>query len=233
MLKRLLYFMIIITAVSSLAAAPQVTIRRPGNGFVKKRLVEITGRITGFSGSWAVMVYNGISRRIGVRSGVFKTKMVLSRGDNLVEVIAREGKEVGRGRVSFYADVPKCDLKIVLSWETDRTDMDLWVWDPGGEKVFYSHKTSKVGGQLDIDVTTGYGPETFTMKDAVAGNYQIQVQNFNPGKSPVTRMRVDVVLFEGTDRETRKSYRIVSFRRSEVLNVVSFTITPGLEFRLR
>lgn len=233
MLKRIIIVAVLTVALSPLAAAPKVTINRPGNGFVKKRLVEISGRITGFSGSWAVMVYNGISRRIGVRNGLFKTKMVLSRGDNLVEVIAREGKEVGRGNVNFYADVPKCDLKIVLSWETDRTDMDLWVWDPGGEKVFYSHKTSKVGGQLDIDVTTGYGPETFTMKDAVAGNYQIQVQNFNPRNSPVTRMRVDVVLFEGTDREMRKSYRVVSFRRSEVLNVVSFTITPAMEFKLR
>ena len=215
------------------AAAPVVTIERPGNGYVTRRLIEIKGTVSGMKQDWAVLVYNGISRRIGIQGGRFSTKLVLSRGDNLIEVIAREGKAVGRARASFYANVPKCDLKIVLTWDTDKTDMDLWVWDPGGEKVFYSHKTSKVGGQLDIDVTTGYGPETFTLQDAVAGNYQIQIQNYSPGQSPVTRMRVDLILFEGTDRELRRSFPVVSFRQSEVINVVSFSLTPGMEFRLR
>lgn len=216
-----------------LAAELQVKIENPGEGFVTERLIEIRGTVTGSTNDWAVMVYNGVSRRIGVQNGRFSTKMVLSRGDNLIEVIASDGKDTARDRVSFYANVPKCDVKIVLTWETDKTDMDLWVTDPSGEKVFYAHKTSKIGGQLDIDVTTGYGPETFTLKDAVAGDYQIQIQNFTPGKSPVTRMRVDLILFEGTDRELRRSYSVVAFRESEVISVVSFAITPGMEFLIR
>lgn len=228
-----LFVALMLSSPLLLCAGLQVRIESPGEGYVTRRLIEIKGTVTGSTNDWAVMVYNGISSRIGVQNGRFSTKLVLSRGDNLIEVIASDGTDTARDRVSFYANVPKCDIKIVLTWETDKTDMDLWVTDPGGEKVFYAHKSSKVGGQLDIDVTTGYGPETFTLKDAVAGNYQIQVQNYSPGKSPVTRMRVDLVLFEGTDREQRKSFSVVAFRTSEVVNVVSFAITPDMEYRPR
>ncbi len=40
--------------------------------------------------------------------------------------------------------------------------MDLWVTGPDGEKVFYSNQRGKAGGTLDVDVTDGYGPETYT-----------------------------------------------------------------------
>ena len=53
--------------------------------------------------------------------------------------------------------------------------MDLWVIDPTGEKCFYANRSIKSGGNLDVDVTTGYGPETFSMAKALPGGYSVQV----------------------------------------------------------
>ena len=216
------------------AAVPEVVIESPRGGYISEPIVTISGTVKNASDKFATLVYNGVSQRVAVsENGSFSAKMVLSHGDALVEVQARNSDGIGRDRVSFYANVEKVAMKVVLVWDSNGTDMDLWVTGPDGEKVFYANKTGKAGGQLDIDVTTGYGPETFTCKTPQAGTWQIQIQNFTPGKSPVTRMRVDLILFEGTDRELRRSYSVVAFRESEVISVVSFAITPGMEFRIR
>jgi len=103
------------------------------------------------------------------------------------------------------------DIKIYLSWDTDQTDIDLWVTTPGGEKVFYSHKQGKHGEALFDDVTTGYGPESFTANRAEHGDYTVQV-NFYGTRSGFKEARgeVVVVLDEGRAAERREvfPYRI-------------------------
>ena len=83
------------------------------------------------------------------------------------------------------------------------SDVDLWVTTPGGEKVFYQHKVGKNGEALFDDVTTGYGPESFTAKDAQPGEYLVQVNYYGSRRSqfPEARGEVTVVLHEGSDRE--------------------------------
>src|SRR5262249_21888387 len=71
------------------------------------------------------------------------------------------------------------DVKVYLTWDTDRSDVDLWVDNPAGEKVFYSHKNGSHGDALFDDVTTGYGPESYTAKDAQPGVYTIRVNYFS------------------------------------------------------
>jgi hypothetical protein len=40
-------------------------------------------------------------------------------------------------------------------------------------------------------------------------------------------MRIDLILFEGTDREERRTWNITSLRAGEVMNVGSFVIDGG------
>ncbi len=105
------------------------------------------------------------------------------------------------------------DIKIYLTWDTDRSDVDLWVVNPAGEKVFYSHKSGKFGGTLFGDVTNGYGPESFTASAASVGEYKIQVNYYSEGSSnfPEARGEVVVVLNEGQPGETR---RVLPYRLS-------------------
>lgn len=70
------------------------------------------------------------------------------------------------------------DLRIVINWSSDNTDIDLWVIDPYGEKTFYSNKVSRIGGKISNDITRGYGPEEFMIKQAVTGTYKIQANYY-------------------------------------------------------
>ena len=106
------------------------------------------------------------------------------------------------------------DVKVYLTWDTDKSDVDLWVTNPAGEKVFYSHKQGRFGGALYDDVTTGYGPESFTAKAAEAGEYLVQVNYYGIGRSNFSEARGEVVvlLHEGQADEERHvlPYRLFS-----------------------
>ncbi|MFH1194708.1 MAG: hypothetical protein V1720_03285 [bacterium] len=67
-------------------------------------------------------------------------------------------------------------LQISLSWNTDETDLDLWVTDPSGFRIYYGDTLSTTGGKLDRDDTDGYGPENIFWKDSAPdGEYKVQV----------------------------------------------------------
>lgn len=70
------------------------------------------------------------------------------------------------------------DIRVVIDWDTDNVDIDLWVTDPIGEKCFYSNADTKIGGHMSKDFTRGYGPEEFLIKKAIKGKYKIEVNYY-------------------------------------------------------
>ncbi|MBE6327494.1 MAG: DUF2135 domain-containing protein [Bacteroidales bacterium] len=70
------------------------------------------------------------------------------------------------------------DIRVLLSWNTNDSDIDLWVTDPNGEKCYYAHQRTVIGGRLSEDITRGYGPEEFCIKEAKEGDYKIQVHYY-------------------------------------------------------
>ena len=68
---------------------------------------------------------------------------------------------------------------MTISWNTDNTDVDLWVIEPGGEKCFYGHRKTSNGGELTQDIVNGYGPERYQMIKAKKGDYDIIVHFFS------------------------------------------------------
>jgi Ca-activated chloride channel homolog len=67
-------------------------------------------------------------------------------------------------------------LRVTMAWDTDDTDIDLWVTDPNTEKADYSHRLTYQGGAMSPDATGGYGPEEFALKQAKPGKYLVQAQ---------------------------------------------------------
>jgi hypothetical protein len=119
------------------------------------------------------------------------------------------------------------DVKIVLSWETSGTDVDLWITAPGEEKCSYQQKYTFRGGRLDRDDTDGHGPETYTMPDMRPGEWLVQV-NYYSG-TVVTRGKVEIVLYEGTDREIAWTFPFELEKAKETI-----TLFKGpFEFRTR
>jgi tetratricopeptide (TPR) repeat protein len=70
------------------------------------------------------------------------------------------------------------DVRVALAWDTDNTDIDLWVKDPNGEWVSYGHLLSRQGGRNSRDVTQGYGPEVFSLKKAIPGTYEVHAKYY-------------------------------------------------------
>ena len=77
-------------------------------------------------------------------------------------------------------------IRVVLTWDSDNSDMDLWVIDPNGEKTFYGNKNSYQGGKISNDFTGGYGPEVFWLKEPKSGEYTIKAHYFGDRQQIVT-----------------------------------------------
>lgn len=124
---------------------------------------------------------------------------------------------------------PQNDIKVYLTWDTDHSDVDLWVTNPAGEKVFYSHKQGKFGEALYDDVTTGYGPESFTAPEAVPGDYVVQVNYFGRGRSNFSEARgeVVIVLDEGKPTEQKHVLPYRLFDEKETVTVARVRVAQG------
>lgn len=72
------------------------------------------------------------------------------------------------------------DLRVTLEWNTDRSDMDLWVDEPSGERCYYANSRTASGGRISNDMTNGFGPEEYLLRRAPAGDYVIQANVFRP-----------------------------------------------------
>lgn len=88
-------------------------------------------------------------------------------------------------------EVGSGDIQISLTWNTS-TDVDLWLTEPDGNRIWYQSRTSPSGGELDYDNTSGYGPENiFYLNEAPAGEYKVEV-NYYSGAPTVTNYNVVV-----------------------------------------
>ncbi|WP_332801894.1 VIT domain-containing protein [Sphingomonas sp. RT2P30] len=72
------------------------------------------------------------------------------------------------------------DIRVVVDWTTDASDLDLWVDEPTGERSIYNNPLTAIGGHLSNDMTQGYGPEEYLLHRARAGTYTVQANVFAP-----------------------------------------------------
>ncbi len=100
------------------------------------------------------------------------------------------------------------DIRIVMTWDADMTDIDLWVTEPSGEKVFYSHNRSKIGGHMSRDFTQGYGPEEYCLRKAMHGMYKIQANYFGSRSTTLSgtvTLQVDIFTNYGRGNEKHRA----------------------------
>jgi hypothetical protein len=72
--------------------------------------------------------------------------------------------------------------RFVLYWETDANDVDFHIHDARGGHAFFSQPKLASGGELYADITTGYGPECFTIPGTPqAGPYQLSLEYYAQG----------------------------------------------------
>ncbi|MDD4032056.1 MAG: hypothetical protein PHS48_02295 [Bacteroidales bacterium] len=76
------------------------------------------------------------------------------------------------------------DVQVTLTWN-NTADVDLYVYDPFGETIYWYNKVSESGGKLDVDDRNGYGPENifWPSLQAPAGTYEVYVHHYS-GATP-------------------------------------------------
>ena len=78
------------------------------------------------------------------------------------------------------------DVRIVMAWDADATDVDLHVLEPTGEEAFFSHNRTEIGGLVSRDITDGYGPEEYLVRQAFKGAYAIKAKYYGSRQQTVT-----------------------------------------------
>lgn len=110
------------------------------------------------------------------------------------------------------------DVRIVMTWDADMTDMDLHVLEPTGEEAFYSHNRTTIGGAVSRDFTQGYGPEVYTLRKALHGTYQVKTKFFGSSAAQLigaVTLQVDVYTNYGRSNEQRRSMTLRLTDRKE------------------
>jgi hypothetical protein len=155
---------------------------------------------------------------VPVVNGKFVSKnLILSAGLNHVTATSCN---CASAAIDVTANVNPADVLVTLTWDQYNTDMDVYVYEPSAANttnaVCYfdaacaKGRLSSLGGTLDTDNTTGYGPEHYTLSRAAGatlapGAYPVRVHYFD-GTPPVN-YSVRVLLHEHTAAETVDTFK--------------------------
>jgi tetratricopeptide (TPR) repeat protein len=91
-------------------------------------------------------------------------------------------------------------IRFVLNWETDANDVDFHIHDGKGGHAFYGSRQLPSGGELYADITTGYGPECFTIrlprKDRTYP-YRLQAHYYSRGPMGYGMGKLEIIDHDG------------------------------------
>jgi tetratricopeptide (TPR) repeat protein len=93
------------------------------------------------------------------------------------------------------------DYSVSTHWSSDSVDIDLWVYEPTGEKCWYQNRGTSTGGVLYWDTTDGLGPELYHAKHAAPGAYDSMVHYYG---SSAPRLGVPAALLVIVDGGQRR-----------------------------
>ena len=91
--------------------------------------------------------------------------------------------EIVKSLKKHHVSLPtRASTRFIMYWETDANDVDFHIQDAHGGHAFYGNRQLPSGGELYADITTGYGPECFTIQGRPkAGPYKISIDYYSQG----------------------------------------------------
>lgn len=141
-------------------------------------------------------------------------------------VLDQAGKEVELDQLpkNLRRHLP-VDIRAVMTWDADLTDIDLWVTGPDGEKCYYGHNRTRTGGRMSDDFTDGYGPEVFLLKRALPGTYRVQANYYGSHQQtlvgPAT-LQLELITNYGRPNEKRETITVRLESEKEIIEVGEF-----------
>ena len=174
----------------------------------------------------------GLAGQWDGRFGEFSTIMAIdyARFLNQVDASTLSAPEFAaqrRKEVTAGLELDEAGLLVTMTWNTDGTDVDLHVVEPGGEECFYSHPKTAMGGSMTRDVTQGYGPEMYVLPKTKAGKYLIKAKYYSSDSTRLTtRTKVAVTVYRnwGKSNETVERQVVKLESTGEVQEISSFEV---------
>jgi hypothetical protein len=139
------------------------------------------------------------------RSGDGRIQQVLTDDAAVIaaHLAAKPGASVADIELKAYTAVAtKPSIRFVLSWETDANDVDLHVYDRHGGHAFFQKPTLASGGALLADITTGYGPEQFSIAEPDAFPYRVRAHYYRKGPMGIGLGTVQIIRHDGKGNVT-------------------------------
>jgi Ca-activated chloride channel family protein len=124
------------------------------------------------------------------------------------------------------------DLRIVMVWDTNDTDVDLHVIEPTGEECYYSHKNTAIGGTISRDFTTGYGPEEYLVRKAVKGTYTVRAKyfaNHQQSLTGATTIMVHIYKYYGQPNQQKEIVTLRLSSNQEMIDVCKVEFSDDMK----
>ncbi len=143
----------------------------------------------------------------------------------LTRLANKYGKKLGltKSEKEKFQEIP-VDVRVVIDWNHNDTDIDLWVVDPINEKVYYDNDESKIGGRISEDMMEGYGPEEFMLKNAPKGEYRVLVDYYADNVQKIsgpTVLKVTMFTNYGRSNENKETIIVRLDKEEDELEVGS------------
>ena len=119
------------------------------------------------------------------------------------------------------------DIRVVLNWDADACDMDLWVRDPHDNDCSYQQNLTAIGAKMSRDFTRGYGPEEFMLRRAIAGKYKVKANYYGSSSQKLrgeTTIQLELYIKYGTNKEEKKEITL------RLKNIKDFVDVGEFEF---
>ncbi|MCL4306463.1 hypothetical protein KJZ99_11140 [bacterium] len=120
------------------------------------------------------------------------------------------------------------EVQVTLQWfNTQSIDLDLWVYEPSGERCYFGHARTATGGELDRDNLCGNyengTPENIFWQTAPVGNYSVWVDWWSDCGNQIPQQAFNLRI---VNRSSVEIYdRLVG--RDQTVEVVQFQVMPG------
>jgi hypothetical protein len=148
---------------------------------------------------------------------------------NAIVASTRSKLDTSRIDARLLKNLP-LDLRVVMTWDADNADMDLYVTDPNGEVCFYGHALTRPGGRMSRDFTGGYGPEEFSLRSALPGKYRIQARYYGNTQQVLagaTTLQVKLFTGFGTAAQKEKAITLRLRDQGETVAVGEFEVSAS------
>jgi tetratricopeptide (TPR) repeat protein len=135
--------------------------------------------------------FAGGVRVITEDAGLIGAAYAAAQPDKKAEIVAALKKH--------HTSLPtRASTRFIMYWETDANDVDFHIQDAQGGHAFYSSPQLASGGELYADITTGYGPECFTIQGRPkAGPYKLSINYYSQGPMGYGMGLLQIVKFDG------------------------------------